>query len=318
MNLTPRSKWTATYTNWPGGFARAIKKRGAMENFRTLASKFPTSRWLPNLIFISDPTSTIKKNMGRDHCLSVVPPVQNRERDSGKAAYKLAWSHYKQDQFKEAGDQFSNQVKRFPEGDLVADGLFMMAESLYRMKDYEAALQAYKIALPAVAQSTLTEPKIQWLARIHAAQSANQIKQHQETITLVQPFENNDPKTSPAGLPMREDAMLELGMAYSGLRNSEKALNYFSLAAKSEGKRALGRGCMIAILALETNNSTTQSKNSKKSTLALEASKQNPRFGHGRPMPSTKLPVAHLCKSKRSPTAETSIGHRCDQQFDIC
>ena len=228
------------------GLRSSDKETRAMENFRTLASKFPTSPLAPESNFHIGSDFYNQKKYGdaiTAYQLCLQSKIENEILE--KAAYKLAWSHYKQDQFKEAGDQFSNQVKRFPEGDLVADGLFMMAESLYRMKDYEAALQAYRIALPAVAQSTLTEPKIQWLARIHAAQSANQIKQHQETITLVQPFENIDPKTSPAGLPMREDAMLELGMAYSGLRNSEKALNYFSLAAKSEGKTGARARCMI-------------------------------------------------------------------------
>ena len=44
---------------------------------------------------------------------------------------------------------------------------------------------------------------------------------------------------------MREDAMLELGMAYSGMRNPKKALDYFNLAAKNEGKTGARAMCMI-------------------------------------------------------------------------
>ena len=228
------------------GHRSSNQEKLAMENFRTLASKFPASSLAPESNFHIGSEFYNQKNYDdavTAYRLCLESKTENEILE--KAAYKLAWSHYKQNQFKEAGDQFSNQVKRFSEGDLVADGLFMKAESLYRLKDYEAALQAYQIALPAVSNSTLTEPKIQWLARVHAAQSANQIKQHQETIALLEPFENIDPNTSPAGIPMREDAMLELGMAYSGLRNSKKALNYFSLAAKNEGKTGARARCMI-------------------------------------------------------------------------
>ena len=121
----------------------------------------------------------------------------------------------------------------------------MMAESLYRLKDYDSALKAYQAALPAVSKSTLTEPKIQWLARVHAAQSANQIKRYQETLALLEPFETLDPNKSPAGVPMQEDAMLEIGMAHSGLRDSKTALKYFNLAANNEGKTGARARCMV-------------------------------------------------------------------------
>ena len=228
------------------GLRSSNQEKLAMDNFRTLASKFPASSLAPEANFHIGSEFYGQKNYNDaiaayQACLD--SKVENEILE--KAAYKLAWSHYKQNQFKEAGDQFSNQVKRFPEGDLVADGFFMMAESLYRLKDYESALTAYQVALPAVSNSTLTEPKIQWLARVHAAQSANQIKKYQETLTLLEPFENLDPNKSPAGIPMQEDAMLEIGMAYNGLRDPKKALNYFNLAAKSEGKTAARARCMI-------------------------------------------------------------------------
>lgn len=228
------------------GLRSSDKENLAMDNFRTLASKFPASSLAPESNFHIGSEFYRQENYN-DAIVAYQLCLDSKTGNTilEKAAYKLAWSHYKQDQFKKAGDQFSNQVKRFPDGDLVADGLFMTAESLYRLKDYEAALAAYQTALPAVANSTLTEPKIQWLARVHAAQSANQIKQYQEAIALLEPFESLDPDQAPAGIPMLEDAMLEIGLAYSGLRDPKKALSYFNLAAKSEGKTGARARCMI-------------------------------------------------------------------------
>ena len=218
----------------------------AMDNFRTLASKFPDSSLAPESNFhIGSEFYSQKKYDDAIAAYQLCLDSQVENEILEKAAYKLAWSHYKQNKFKEAGDQFSNQIKRFPEGDLAADGLFMMAESLYRLKDYDSALKAYQAALPAVSKSTLTEPKIQWLARVHAAQSANQIKQYQETLALLEPFETLDPNKSPAGVPMQEDAMLEIGMAHSGLRDSKTALKYFNLAANNEGKTGARARCMV-------------------------------------------------------------------------
>lgn len=228
------------------GLRSSDKETLAMNNFRTLASKFPTSSLAPESNFHIGSEFYNQKNYGdaiAAYQLCLESKTENEILE--KAAYKLAWSYYKQSQFREAEDQFSNQVKRFPEGDLVADGLFMKAESLFRLKDYEAALEAYQLALPEVTNSTMTEAKVKWLARVHAAQSANQIKKYEESIALLEPLENIDPNTSPAGMPMREDAMLELGMAYSGLRNPKKALDYLNLAAKNEGKTGARAMCMI-------------------------------------------------------------------------
>lgn len=157
-----------------------------------------------------------------------------------KAAYKLAWAHYKQEQFQEAHDSFANQVKLFPGGELNADGMFMVAESLYRLKNHADAFQAYTAAKPVVDAANQIEPRIKWLTMLHGAQSANKIKKYDEALALV-----NDLGASDADISFKQDAWLEMGTAYNGLKQSEQALTYYRKAAENLGKTGARAHCMI-------------------------------------------------------------------------
>lgn len=160
-----------------------------------------------------------------------------------KAAYKLAWAYYKQDQFDKALAGFENQAKQFPNGDLYADGMFMIAESQYRLKNHDQAYQSYVAAKPAVDASGNIEPKIKWLTILHGAQSANKVKKYQEAIDLASAMSESD-----ADLSFKQDAWLELGNAYNGLKQRDQALDNFRKASKNLGKTGARAHCMIGDL----------------------------------------------------------------------
>ncbi len=158
-----------------------------------------------------------------------------------KAAYKLGWSYYKQDQFESAHDAFTKQVHQFENGDLVADGLFMVAETLFRQKNYEAAYEAYLLAGPAVKASQVVAPKLKWLVMLHGAQAANKSKQYTQALELASGIEDSDADRS-----LKQDVYLEIGTAYSGLKNSEQALDYWQRAADGNLTKTGARAsCMI-------------------------------------------------------------------------
>ncbi len=168
--------------------------------------------------------------------------VDSKTEDSirEKAAYKLAWAHYKQDQFQQAHDGFANQVKLFPDGELFADGMFMVAESQYRLKNYAEAFQAYTAAKPIVDAANQIDSKIKWLTMLHGAQSANKLKKYNEAIELARGFEESD-----ADISFKQDAWLEMGTAYGGLNQPEPALEYYRKAAENLGKTGARAHCMI-------------------------------------------------------------------------
>lgn len=160
-----------------------------------------------------------------------------------KAAYKLGWAHYKQDQFAEAHQAFSDQVEKFPTGDLFADGMFMVAESQYRQKNHQQAYEAYTAAKPVVDSAAQIDPKIKWLTLLHGAQSANKLKKYDEALGLVK-----DLVSSEADVSFKQDAWLEMGTAYSGLKQPGEALKYYQLASKNLGKTGARAHCMIGDL----------------------------------------------------------------------
>lgn len=160
-----------------------------------------------------------------------------------KAAYKLAWAQYKQDKFSEALASFQNQAKQFPEGSLYADCMFMIAESQYRLKNHEQAYQAYVAAKPAVDAAENIEPKIKWLTILHGAQSANKVKKYQEAINLASSLGDSDADAS-----FKQDAWLELGNAYYGLKQNDLALENYRKASKNLGKTGARAHCMIGDL----------------------------------------------------------------------
>lgn len=157
-----------------------------------------------------------------------------------KAAYKLAWAHYKQEQFQEAHDGFANQVALFPKGELLADGMFMVAEALYRLKNHSRAYEAYTVAKPVVDAAEQVEPKIKWLTMLHGAQSANKLKKYEEALELVKDLGSSD-----ADISFKQDAWLEMGTAHSGLKQPEQALAYYRKAAENLGKTGARARCMI-------------------------------------------------------------------------
>ena len=169
-------------------------------------------------------------------CLSSKAEDHVRE----KAAYKLAWAHYKQDQFQPALDAFTSQTESFPNGDLYSDGLFMVAESQFRLKNHQAALAGYQKAQPIIEASKTIEPKIKWLTMLHGSQSANQAKQYDTAIELASGMEATD-----ADITFKQDANLELGVAHAAMSRPEQAMENYRKAAKNLGRTGARARCMI-------------------------------------------------------------------------
>lgn len=161
---------------------------------------------------------------------------------SEKAAYKLAWTFYKQQDYPAAEKAFRQQLADFPQGPLKADGLFMVSESLFRQKQHVAAVTAYKAALPEVQASSSVREDVKMLTFLHGAQSANEAKQFDEAIAFLKPIiEATAPPTAYAA-----ESWFEYGQALKGKGDTARAIAAWTKAQSSFDKTGIRARCMIA------------------------------------------------------------------------
>lgn len=157
-----------------------------------------------------------------------------------KAAYKLAWAFYKQNKFSQSHSAFKAQVDKFPSGPLLADGKFMLAESLFRDKKFGDAFAAYMAAKPIIETSDVVSKHLKWLTILHGTQAANKQKDYPAAIDLAQGIQESN-----ADLSVKQDVFLELGTAHNGLKNAQQATQYWTLAAENLGKTGAQAMCML-------------------------------------------------------------------------
>ena len=157
-----------------------------------------------------------------------------------KAAYKLAWAYYKQNKFPEAYAAFTRQTDQFPTGELLADGMFMSAESLFRNQQFGQALIAYKAAKPVMESSTVVDKDLKWLTVLHGVQSAIKQQDYLAAIDWSQGIAESDADES-----LKQDVFLEIGSAYNGLKDSANATKFWRLATPSLSRTGAQATCLI-------------------------------------------------------------------------
>ena len=168
-----------------------------------------------------------------------------------KAAYKLAWAYYKQDKFPEAHAAFVRQTELFAEGELLADGKFMIAESLFRNRQFGPALVAYQVAKPIVDRSSVVEENLKWLTILHGAQAANRQQNFQAAIdwtrgvTDLSDTDSTSGNVSPSDQSYKQDVFLEIGKAYDGLQDSANATKFWRLAMASLTQTGAEATCLV-------------------------------------------------------------------------
>lgn len=170
-------------------------------------------------------------------CLGGEPTANVGER----AAYKLAWCAFEQENWTEAHLLFKEQIDKYGEGPLSAVGLSMLAESLFQNKNHKDAVVAYKIAVPAIRAATISDESVRILTPLHAAQSANQTGDYQSALTFAQSVIDEYPDSE-----YRFAAMFELGTAQEGLGNLDEAIaTWRPVAEKSIDKIGARARAMI-------------------------------------------------------------------------
>ncbi len=200
---------------------------GAAKTFAMLAEKYADSPLAAEARF------HVGENAysGKDYSAAVKAYQQATKTTNNalheKAAYKLGWSYYQQKQYREALVTFEQLLKTHAAGALVSDAWFMKAECLFQLKDFKKALPAYREAITHKASS----PQIAVLRQLHAGQTAAQLEQWQESVTLLDPLIADH-----ADSFYLAEAAFERGQAKLKLKQAEDAIKDFRQAAeKSRG-----------------------------------------------------------------------------------
>lgn len=140
-----------------------------------------------------------------------------------KATYKLNWSLFQQKMYDEALRGFRAQLAWYAKGPLAADATFMTAECFFRLEKYDEAFSWYRIV--ALDKKPSTEA-MQVLTLLHGGQSAAQLKQWDDAVSMLSQIPEKHPDT-----PLLAEAHYELGWARQNLGKADEALKDYEVAA---------------------------------------------------------------------------------------
>jgi len=97
-----------------------------------------------------------------------------------KSIYKLGWTYFQMKEFDKSEKQFADQIREFPESQLVIESYFMQAECKMKSQKFAEALPVYQKARESLESkkfdSAATSQQIQSLIYLHGAQSAREVK----------------------------------------------------------------------------------------------------------------------------------------------
>lgn len=160
-----------------------------------------------------------------------------------KAIHKLGWSQFHLGQYQQSAAEFAEQIEKFDKGSLLPDALFMKAESLFKLANYEDALPAFRAARENPANSA----QMQTLSYLRGGQVAAQLKQWQESVKLL-----DQVPTKFAESPYLAEALYERGWAKQNLKNLDEAIaDYEQAATKSRGEVGARARFMIGEIQFE-------------------------------------------------------------------
>lgn len=138
-----------------------------------------------------------------------------------KAAHKLGFAFYRIPEYDKAQQTFAHQRKSFPKGALFADATFMEAESLFKQAKYAEAMALYQQV------KNPTGKDFAVLALLHAGQSAGQLKQWSESLTLLEKAARDFPEAD-----VLPEVLYETGWAQHNLGKLDDALKLYELVTE--------------------------------------------------------------------------------------
>ncbi len=140
-----------------------------------------------------------------------------------RAIHKLGWAQYRLDKYDAALAEFDEQLKAYADGALVADGLFMKGECLFKLKNYADAFQVFTAA---TRKPSADEAK-QVLTLLHGGQSAARDGKWQPSLEMLDQIASKFPES-----PFLAEAVYERGFAKQNLKQIDEALKDYQKATE--------------------------------------------------------------------------------------
>ena len=180
--------------------------------------------------------------------------------------HKQAWAYFKLTDYEKSVASFKDQIAKYPEGGFVLDGKFMLAESLYKLENYQAALDAFlelmEVEFPAAQYSLLV--------RLHSGKAASELKSYEQARGLLQQVVDSEDAVADS---YRREAHFEIGWSYDREQNYEKALPAFTSAGRDRGAIGARAHFMIGDIAFKQKQFTEAIKQFDRTILRFEDEK---------------------------------------------
>ena len=203
--------------------------QAAGQRFTRIAQHFPESGLAAEANYHVAENHYQEKKYARAIEHYTIAAAKSTSTDIGeKVAYKLGWSHFQLAAYEPALASFRTQVGKFPQGELVADGRFMIGECLFKSGQHKQALQAYE----EVPVNELAE-KSRVLSQLHAGQAAAQLKRWEDAIRLLSPILSANQNS-----PFVLQTSYELARAHHNLNQNKRAEERLTPATRSAGSSA--------------------------------------------------------------------------------
>jgi TolA-binding protein len=153
-----------------------------------------------------------------------------------KSLHRLGWTLYRQEQLDEAARIFADQIRQWPQGELLADARFMQGEILFKQGRLAEALER----LAAVDRPS--DPEFRALALLHAGQAAAQLKDFSQASELLRRGSDElpDSRYLPEMLYERGWAAQQLGQIDEALRLYEQVTTATTRAIAARARFMIG------------------------------------------------------------------------------
>ena len=203
------------------------KEAEAAEEFARVGPKYPNSPEVtdqyPNTALVAESNFHVGQyayNSGRLKTAAVAyygaMKKAGRTPLGEKAAYRLGWAYYRQNDFENARRTFRYQRAAWPKGPLISDGVFMEAECLFKQDKFAEALVLYEQV------KSPTGKDYGALALLHASEAAAQLKQWPKSLDLATRCATQFPDS-----PYLPAALYQQGWAQQNLDKPDEAVKLY-------------------------------------------------------------------------------------------
>jgi cellulose synthase operon protein C len=218
--------------------AWVLKKSGrddlATATFEQITNRFPTSPLAAEAYYHVGQQNYDKQEFASAvKAYTIAISKTNDDFVREKSLYKLGWTHYQTQNWKEAAKLFGDLAREYPQGDMVVDAVFMQAECEMKQSMYKESLTHYKLAAQLIddkpSRTADLDPQVVDLIYLHGSQSARELKDWKSVAFFVDGLMKLSPESDFMSL-----AKFEKAIAMQNQKSYDDAAKLFDEIAESQ------------------------------------------------------------------------------------